>query len=225
MNKFISFLISVFAYICILFSIISLGIVLNPWLYVQGNSAWKKIEKAVSGKTEQVDYLQPSFGSIMYELAQQREKREIQENKSKLPFSIRIPEIGIDSKVVSNVDASDPDIYGPALRSGVAHAYGSAFPGDGKMVYIFGHSTDYAWNIEAYNALFYEIKDLTAGSGVFLQLGEEVYKYKVRESKVVAPEDVSFLYDYSEEDVLILQTCYPPGTTWQRLIVVAEPVK
>lgn len=142
-----------------------------------------------------------------------------------LPFSISIPKINIDAKVVSNVDAAKPQEYTSALKKGVAHALGSAFPGQGKMVYIFGHSTDYAWNVETYNALFYQVKELVPNDEITLKLGDKEYKYLVREKKILAPKDLSVLLQNQNKNVLVLQTCYPPGTVWQRLLVVAEPVK
>ncbi|MGI5827914.1 MAG: sortase [Patescibacteria group bacterium] len=141
-----------------------------------------------------------------------------------LPFSLEIPAIGLQASVVPNVDAGDSKIYTEALKKGVAHALNSAFPGQGKMVFIFGHSTDYPWNIATYNALFIEIKELNKGDAVFLRLGDQIFSYTVREKRVVAPKDLSLVDQLKDQDVLILQTCYPPGTTWQRLLVIAEPI-
>ena len=41
----------------------------------------------------------------------------------------------------------------------------------------------------------------------------------------MAADDLSIVKDTHDQDVLILQTCYPPGTTWQRLLVLAEPIE
>jgi sortase A len=140
-----------------------------------------------------------------------------------LPFSIEIPKIEVKAKVVSNVDASSETSYGIALKQGVAHALGSAFPGQEGMIYIFGHSTDYEWNVIYFNALFYEIKDMENGDKIILKLGDKEYTYQVKEKHIITPTDLSLINNNWDNDVLILQTCYPPGTTWQRLLILAEP--
>lgn len=141
------------------------------------------------------------------------------------PFFIEIPGLEIYEKVQANVNPNDAKEYQIALAEGVAHARGSAFPGQDKLVYIFGHSTDGAWNVEAYNAIFYRIKELEVGEQIILHLGEEKFTYQVSEQNVVRGSDVDFVNDLQGEDMLLLQTCWPPGTTWQRLFIKAAPVK
>ena len=49
------------------------------------------------------------------------------------------------------------------------------------------------------------------------------FNYKVTESRIVDADDVSFITEaQSGEEQLILQTCWPPGTTWKRLLVFAK---
>lgn len=141
-----------------------------------------------------------------------------------LPFYIEIPSLEIYEKVHANIDPNDPEEYEAALESGVAHARNSAFPGQEKLIYIFGHSTNGIWNVEAYNAVFYQIKDLAIGEKIILHLGNEQYIYEVSAQDVVASSEVNFVNDLKEENILLLQTCWPPGTSWQRLFVSAVPV-
>lgn len=141
-----------------------------------------------------------------------------------VPFFIEIPKFALREQVFANVNPNDSKEYQKALEVGVAHAKGSAFPGQDKLVYIFGHSTDGAWNVEAYNAVFYQIKDLVAGDEIILHLGDKRFAYVVKEQTVLKGSDVDFINNLQEENLLLLQTCWPPGTTWQRLFVVAKPV-
>ncbi|NMB57324.1 sortase [Candidatus Beckwithbacteria bacterium] len=138
------------------------------------------------------------------------------------PFFIKIPKINVDAKVFPNIDPFDKTSYEPALSQGVAHATGSAFPGEEKMIYIFGHSTDYDWNVARYNALFYQLKDLEIGDEVSLTLGEKTFQYQVADKQIVEANDFSLFSQNKEQNVLILQTCYPPGTTWKRLLILAK---
>jgi LPXTG-site transpeptidase (sortase) family protein len=143
---------------------------------------------------------------------------------AKLAFFIEIPKLNLYEKVQANVDPNNSKEYQTALKEGVAHALNSAFPGENKLIYIFGHSTNGAWNVEAYNAVFYQIKDLEIGDEVILHLGEQKFIYQVSEQNVVKGNEINFVNDRQNEDILLLQTCWPPGTSWQRLFVSAVPV-
>lgn len=138
-------------------------------------------------------------------------------------FSLTIPKINLSSSILPNIDPADKTVYLPALKQGVAHAAGTYFPGEGGLVYLFAHSTDYVFNIKQYNALFYNLKDLEPGDEITLSYQGRKFSYRVSEKKIVEPTDVSVLKNTGEEK-LILQTCWPPGTTLKRLLVIAEPL-
>lgn len=141
-----------------------------------------------------------------------------------LPFFIEIPKLNIYEKVQSNVDPNNAKEYKVALEEGVAHALNSAFPGQDKMIYIFGHSTDGVWNVEAFNAVFYQIKDLEINDQIILHLGDEKFVYAVSAQDIVKSSEIDFVNNVQAENILLLQTCWPPGTSWQRLFVSAVPV-
>jgi len=141
-----------------------------------------------------------------------------------LPFFIEIAKLGIYEKVHANVDPNNSKEYKIALKDGVAHALGSAFPDQEKMIYIFGHSTDGAWNVEAFNAVFYQIKDLEIGDQIILHLGEEKFIYEVSNQDIIKSSEVDFVNKLKNQKVLLLQTCWPPGTSWQRLFITAKPI-
>lgn len=140
-------------------------------------------------------------------------------------FSIIIPKIGASAKIIPNVDSNNPDIFLPALTKGVAHAKGTVFPGLSGNIYLFAHSTDNWWNVGRYNAVFYLLKDLTAGDEIIVFFEGRRYNYVVDRTVIADPSEVSYLVDSqkSGEEQLILQTCWPPGTTWKRLFVIAQP--
>ncbi|MBI2009860.1 MAG: sortase [Candidatus Chisholmbacteria bacterium] len=139
-------------------------------------------------------------------------------------FGLMIPKIGVNSKVMPQVDANKPEVYMQALREGLAQAKGSVGPGELGDNFIFGHSTDFEWNIAAWNALFYNLKDLEVGDKIYLYREGEAYVYWVTGKGIYEPQDVSFFDPNGHVERLVLQTCYPPGTTAQRLVVFAEPV-
>lgn len=140
-------------------------------------------------------------------------------------FSILIPKIGASAKVFPNIDPSSEDSFLPVLKQGVAHAKGTVFPGIAGNIYLFAHSTDSFWDVGRYNAVFYLLKDLTQGDEVVVFFDNKRHNYVVTGSQVVGAEEVSHIVDAQKtgEEQLILQTCWPPGTTFQRLLVFAKP--
>lgn len=145
------------------------------------------------------------------------------EDYAVLPFFIEIPKLKIYEKVHANVNPNNAKEYEAALKEGVAHALGSDFPGQDKMIYIFGHSTNGSWNVKAFNAVFYQIKDLQIGDQIILHLGEEKFAYTVSAQDILKGSEVDFVNKLKDQKVLLLQTCWPPGTSWQRLFVTAVP--
>lgn len=140
-------------------------------------------------------------------------------------FSIVIPKIGASAKIFANVDSADEKGYQAILQQGVAHARGTVFPGLLGNIYLFAHSTDNFWNVGRYNAVFYLLKDLEPGDDVVIFYQNIRHEYVVTESKIVDPGDVSHIINAQKQgsETLILQTCWPPGTVFQRLLVFAKP--
>lgn len=144
-------------------------------------------------------------------------------------FSISIPKISASSVVVPNVDPADPKIYAPALKQGVAHALGTGLPGVAsqinRTIYLFAHSTSAPSLVAQYNAQFYLLNKLEVGDEINITFWAQNYKYRVTEIKITDPSDVSFLTPQTAKEILVLATCAPPGTTWKRLLVLAEPIE
>ncbi len=139
-------------------------------------------------------------------------------------FSILIPRLGASTKVFPNIDPSNPNEFLPILQQGVAHAKGTVFPGMRGNIYLFAHSTDNFWDVGRYNAVFYLLKDLKPGDDIVIFFENQRHNYTVTNSEIVDPQDVSFIaHSQTGQETLILQTCWPPGTTWKRLLVFAKP--
>lgn len=136
-------------------------------------------------------------------------------------FSLVIPKIGANAPVVANVDPSNEPEYQEALKHGIAHAKGTSFPGNGGNTFLFAHSTDYIWNIGSYNAVFYLLYKMEIGDEVNVFYKGQRYVYEVNEKSIIEPYQVEYLTRTPDEEILTLQTCWPPGTTLKRLIVVA----
>jgi LPXTG-site transpeptidase (sortase) family protein len=169
-------------------------------------------------KLSEVKKGEPGFGEI---LTGSKEQIIIPADTN---FSITIPKIGASAKVFPNIDPANSGEFLPVLQRGIAHAKGSVFPGFSGNVYLFAHSTDAWWNVGRYNAVFYLLKNLTVGDPVIVFFENKRYNYTVSKVQVMEAEDVSLLTDaQTGGQKLVLQTCWPPGTTWKRLVVIAEP--
>ena len=139
-------------------------------------------------------------------------------------FSMVVPKIGANAKVIPNVDSANEKEYSAALKQGVAHALGTAFPGEGGHIFLFAHSTDYFWNVGAYNAIFYLLDKLQKNDEINIFYKGERYVYRVVDKTIVDPSQVEYLTRKTNKEFLTLQTCWPMGTTFKRLLVFAVRV-
>ena len=139
-------------------------------------------------------------------------------------FSIVVPKIGANARVITGVDTANEREYSTALKKGVAQALGTAFPGEGGHIFLFAHSTDYWWNVSTYNAVFYLLGKLEKGDDINIFYKGERFVYRVIETKIVDPSEVEYITRKTNEEFLTLQTCWPLGTTFKRLLVFASRV-
>jgi sortase A len=195
--------------ILITFSLIGLFFTFGPVLSLEGNYQVKKALKITSYVNETA------------------KKDKVQSVRELVPpnfdFSIIIPKIGAVAPVFANTDPFNEKAFLSVLRKGVAHAKGSAFPGQNGNTYIFAHSTDAFYNVGRYNAVFYLIGKLVPGDEVYIYYKNQKFNYKVYDKKVVPANATQYLGVLKKNtNTLTLQTCYPPGTTLKRLVVLAD---
>lgn len=134
---------------------------------------------------------------------------------------ITIPSLYINEPIVFNVDPNDERAYTKALTQGIAHASGTGFPGEGKLGYYFAHSSSPAF-VSRYNAIFYLLNKIETGDVISVWHNNTEYVYTVYAKRTTNPADVSFLKQSYDGDTIVLQTCWPPGTTMERLLVFAK---
>jgi sortase A len=137
-------------------------------------------------------------------------------------FGIVIPKLGINSKVIKNVDPNNSDIYQKALTQGVAHALGTALPGKNGNIFIFSHSSENFYEAVRFNSIFYLLPKLEIGDTITLYYEDDRFDYHVVEKKIVDPNEVQYLLGKSDASQVTLMTCYPPGTDLKRYIILAK---
>lgn len=137
-------------------------------------------------------------------------------------FKIRVPKLNMESMVGANVDPSNSEEYKSILtQKGVAHARGSYLPDQsGGPVVLFAHSTNTLENILQFNAKFFGLKELEIGDEIIINYGNKDYVYRVSNKKITSPTDLASIQE--AQDDLVLSTCWPPGETWQRLLIFAK---
>ena len=140
-------------------------------------------------------------------------------------FSLIIPKIGINAGVIPAVNPAKPGEYLEALERGIAHASTSYFPNEEGTVYLFSHSTNYDWFVRDLNAVFYLLKNLSEGDLIVLFYKGNRYTYRLSQKRVVGPNEVSYLVPQTGSKKLILQTCWPPGSLAERLLIFADLVE
>lgn len=110
-----------------------------------------------------------------------------------------------------------------ALRDGIVHYPGTAFPGQPGNIVVTGHSSYFPWDPGRFKDVFALLHDVRIGDRIYMHYEQEKYEYIVYDTQVVLPTQVDVLTQ-TGEDRLTLITCTPVGTNLRRLIVLAEPV-
>lgn len=139
-------------------------------------------------------------------------------------FGIVIPKIGANASVIQDVNPLSPEEYQVALSKGVAHARGTAYPGQRVNIFLFAHSAENWYMANRYNAIFFLLYKLEPHDEISLYYHNVLHRYEVTKKMTVSPNDVQYLTTVGQEETLTLMTCWPPGTTLQRYIITAKPM-
>ncbi len=137
-------------------------------------------------------------------------------------FGIVIEKLGVNAPVIPDVDTTSHAAYMEAMRYGVAHAKDTAKPDEIGNIYLFAHSTLNFWEYGEYATVFTTLHQMSPGDKIVIFYQGKRYDYRVDEKEIVPGFDTTPLDRASSRRVLTLQTCDPPGTTWRRLIIIAE---
>ena len=171
------------------------------------------------------------IGEVRYRLISKNQTETIERSKFSYVLSpndnemeLIIPKIAVRTQVLTNVDPNKEAEYNEILSNKAAHAQGSSFPGQKGLIYLFGHSTNSVFNKNFFNPVFYSVKNLEPGDQIAILYQGKVHVYQIQEKMVVDPDDFTAVKAGPDEEKLVLQTCWPPGTSWKRLLLVASPI-
>ncbi|MEK7786765.1 MAG: class D sortase [Chloroflexota bacterium] len=120
---------------------------------------------------------------------------------------ISIPALGVDAPVVHGVDSN-------SLRLGVGHYEGSVNPGERGNLVFAGHN-------DIYGEVFRDLIELQPGDEVTVYTPSSKYRYLIRGSRLVEPDEVSVLEPTAGPTITLI-SCYPYLVDTQRIVVVGE---
>jgi len=109
------------------------------------------------------------------------------------------------------------------LESGVVHLASTGRPGEGKNIFITGHSSNYWWKSGSFNTVFALLPELVQGDKITLTYQGKMYSYQV-EKTLEAKKSELQQFVSADKEQLTLMTCVPVGTNLRRLLVIAKPL-
>lgn len=138
-------------------------------------------------------------------------------------FGLVIKKIGVNVPVIKNVSGQNAKEYFSKLKGGVAHQEESPLPDKSGNTVIFGHSSFVPGVfLTQYSDVFLLLDKLQSRDEIELWYKEEKYTYYVDKVKQIPKGSIEITKN-TEDKRLTIFTCWPPGTDFKRLVVVAKP--
>jgi sortase (surface protein transpeptidase) len=110
------------------------------------------------------------------------------------------------------------------LENGIVRYPGSWVPWVNWNMFVFWHSSNFPWLKWDYNDVFATLDKVVFNDKIIVYYNQKKYTYKIREKKVIKPGEVSILKRDEWKSEISLMTCYPIGTSINRLVVIWELV-
>lgn len=125
---------------------------------------------------------------------------------------IYIPSVKINAKITEGATKEN-------LLFDVTHVERTALPGQKGNSVIIGHNKGHPNNL-----LFTFLYKAKTGDFVAIDYKGKRYIYKIKKIKIVEPEEEPKEIQQTKETRLTLITCYPPNTSFNRIIIIAKPM-
>ena len=135
-----------------------------------------------------------------------------------------IPKLNVD--VPLNFGVSVDDVM-DAMNRGVVHYRingASAYPGEVGNFVVMGHSAGDIYSSNQYKFIFSGLERLEVGDIIYVHYNSVRYTYKMVGSEIIWPTEVSKLIIETDKPMMTLVTCWPLGTSRQRLLISAEQI-
>ncbi len=143
------------------------------------------------------------------------------------------PEVTV---VIDKIDVTVPMVWSQTvleeqlqedLKRGAIHYPKTAAPGQSGNMFIAAHSSNYAWVEGNFNYVFSKLNNVVPGDIITITVRQKngaviTYTYKVKQQRIVMPDDPWLFATEGDAAVATLSTCWPIGTRQKRLAVKAE---
>ena len=167
-----------------------------------------------------------------HEAAEEIRDSELEEWGLRPVYRLSIPSIGVRSPVllpsrefwdIARWDLLEKQQQKGLLNGAVLYPH-SVLPGELGAMIIAGHSSPPTEEAEEskYGHLFARLPEVERGDTISVLSAGVPVTYKVENKTVVSPHQTSILEQNYDESILKLITCYPVGTTQNRMIVIAK---
>lgn len=172
------------------------------------------------GLTVYNDESQPYYSSYLKDFTRVQEwfpqQPQLLTHKKKIKsYEIEASKIGVHGATVT--------VGGDDLGKSLVQYGDQVIPGEIGNAVIVGHSTlPQLFKDNDYKSIFTYLPSLEKGDKIEAKVNGFTYQYEVYDMFVVDPAETWVLDPKSDEAVLTLITCVPPGTLWKRLIVKSK---
>lgn len=171
-----------------------------------------------------------SLGQFLFSLHKNTEtikaqggSAKILENSPKKQGSrLIVQKLNIDVPIVFVDSRQNEDVL-EGLKGGVVRYGQTANPGETGNSFIVGHSSNYAWAEGDYKQVFANLDSLSLKDEAMIYYQGQKYTYETIEKKVISPNDFSAVEQTSDKRITLM-TCWPIGTTENRLVVIFKQV-
>ena len=132
-------------------------------------------------------------------------------------FSLSLPRLGLIDVPV--------EVNGTDLKKNAILYSGTALPGTFGNSVILGHSSlPQLYRPGNPLTIFNPLPKAKVGDEVTINFDGTTYRYVIRQTREVRPEEVDVLAQRYDKKQLTLITCVPLGTYWRRFVATAELV-
>lgn len=151
------------------------------------------------------------------------QQQEYLQFASRETFAITMPTLGIrDLRITHPQDPTTNEGVLAPLEVGVGHLF--SYPGSQSTVLLYGHSSNWPWDVSGFARIFRQINQLAIGDRLYVTYNGKLYVYAVTSKETIPATDFSSLRSNGDGEQLILYTCWPPDDISERYIVRAAPV-
>lgn len=148
--------------------------------------------------------------------------KEVKTNYTDKQNTLEIPKLSLSVPIIFPADNSINTIT-KDLDNGVVYYPGSVYPGQAGQIVVLGHSAPVGWPNIKHDWVFSNIDKLNEGDIIYIDINNKQYAYAVKKTIIIKKgAEVPTEGLTSDNNLLTLISCWPPGKDYQRIAVQAE---